>query len=628
MEKFCKTCGSIFDDLNFKICPYCGSKLDTRYGRQPIPRRLRHEVFKRDGYRCRECGASKDEISLEIDHILPVAKGGTNDIDNLQTLCRECNRMKHTDEWVGGETDFDVAKNELINLQEQLQNANERLNNATTDYEKLDYEFKVMKLKDDIDEVNNLINISNKKENEILRIQEMEKAKQIAYKKLYVNLNKKSINVLASYFNLHDKKSEVLKHAVNYVVEEEIFNQLYDNFDRELLEKNRKLFSKDYYLIDLDDNFDSAEDYYEYIKEYVSEEEFYYQLNQQEEFNEIYKARNAMENILHDIALSWSVEKGILFPIFFLEEGLANISIVGRVDTISDILEYDKSSSDILEDEYQIQEINILLKDNHDMINVMFDDISMLDGINNGDLIQINGVEVNHCYFKNFKKIYGSRKINQQYGFCKSFNQYELYEEIEVHADFNSSITKLIVSHFPDSETIIEKINSIVSSKIKHDEEKVKEEQRKRIEIQKEIEKKNQQKQRKEKFLSDLPLILNINSKSFLSSYYNTSDNSELMKILVENFVTENEIYEFIENEIEKQKYESTRKLLMKSPVYINSLLDEIFDLIGVGLNSETDRISYLRDNYSIKELKHLINNSENIVINRKLEKLKNQKRN
>ena len=89
MEKYCKSCEKVFDDLNYKFCPFCGGELDTRYGRQPIPRKLRHEVFKRDGYRCRECGASKDETSLEIDHITPVARGGTNDIDNLQTLCRE-----------------------------------------------------------------------------------------------------------------------------------------------------------------------------------------------------------------------------------------------------------------------------------------------------------------------------------------------------------------------------------------------------------------------------------------------------------------------------------------------------------------------------------------------------------
>lgn len=70
--------------------------------RQPIPRKLRHQVFQRDGYRCRECGATNKQTRLHVDHIKPVAKGGTNDLNNLQTLCEACNRAKYTDEWVGG----------------------------------------------------------------------------------------------------------------------------------------------------------------------------------------------------------------------------------------------------------------------------------------------------------------------------------------------------------------------------------------------------------------------------------------------------------------------------------------------------------------------------------------------
>ena len=149
MEKICKKCGAVFNDLKFKLCPYCGGELDTRYGRQPIPRKLRHEVFKRDGYRCRECGSSKDETSLEIDHIVPVAKGGTNDIYNLQTLCRECNRMKHTDEWVGGETDLEVAKNELNNLNNILSELEDKLKQTTNDDKILDIKFKIKKIKNE-----------------------------------------------------------------------------------------------------------------------------------------------------------------------------------------------------------------------------------------------------------------------------------------------------------------------------------------------------------------------------------------------------------------------------------------------------------------------------------------------
>ena len=81
--------------------------------REHIPARLRHEVFRRDNYRCRECGATNKETTLEIDHIVPVSKGGTNSLSNLQTLCKKCNRAKHTRTWVGGATDSSSRRNKV-----------------------------------------------------------------------------------------------------------------------------------------------------------------------------------------------------------------------------------------------------------------------------------------------------------------------------------------------------------------------------------------------------------------------------------------------------------------------------------------------------------------------------------
>lgn len=60
---------------------------------------LRFNVLKRDGYRCKICGATvNDGIKLEVDHIVPVSKGGKTTIENLQTLCERCNRGKRTKE--------------------------------------------------------------------------------------------------------------------------------------------------------------------------------------------------------------------------------------------------------------------------------------------------------------------------------------------------------------------------------------------------------------------------------------------------------------------------------------------------------------------------------------------------
>lgn len=54
----------------------------------------RFEIFKADDYKCRICGASakEDGVKLEIDHKIPIAKGGTDDKSNLWTLCFNCNR--------------------------------------------------------------------------------------------------------------------------------------------------------------------------------------------------------------------------------------------------------------------------------------------------------------------------------------------------------------------------------------------------------------------------------------------------------------------------------------------------------------------------------------------------------
>jgi hypothetical protein len=62
-----------------------------RSRREPIPERVRHEVWRRDQGRCVDCGSRE---RLEFDHLIPVSKGGSNTARNIELRCERCNRSK------------------------------------------------------------------------------------------------------------------------------------------------------------------------------------------------------------------------------------------------------------------------------------------------------------------------------------------------------------------------------------------------------------------------------------------------------------------------------------------------------------------------------------------------------
>ena len=62
-----------------------------------MTKKLREFIKERDNFTCCNCGNSihkEPNLLLEIDHIIPVSKGGTTTEENLQTLCWKCNRAK------------------------------------------------------------------------------------------------------------------------------------------------------------------------------------------------------------------------------------------------------------------------------------------------------------------------------------------------------------------------------------------------------------------------------------------------------------------------------------------------------------------------------------------------------
>lgn len=118
--------GILHFDLKIRLCDYCGSQvvkgrlsrgyrtcspecnqkywarvkeLDRLSGKRsptfwPL---YREECLKRDNYECRECGAEDQpgRFPLEVHHITPLYRGGTNQLENLITLCHKCHMAQH-----------------------------------------------------------------------------------------------------------------------------------------------------------------------------------------------------------------------------------------------------------------------------------------------------------------------------------------------------------------------------------------------------------------------------------------------------------------------------------------------------------------------------------------------------
>lgn len=105
--------------------------------RQPIPKKIRFEVFKRDKFTCQYCGRMAPDVVLEVDHIQPVAEGGANDILNLITSCRDCNRGKGAVKLTENEAlkKQQAALKELAEKREQTEMMLE-WKNGLIDYEK------------------------------------------------------------------------------------------------------------------------------------------------------------------------------------------------------------------------------------------------------------------------------------------------------------------------------------------------------------------------------------------------------------------------------------------------------------------------------------------------------------
>lgn len=82
------------------ICPvfFSGEEFTEtktlRNNSRNIPRDVLIKVIKRDGQICQKCYKYVPETDIELDHIIPISKGGPTTVENLRVLCFDCNRTK------------------------------------------------------------------------------------------------------------------------------------------------------------------------------------------------------------------------------------------------------------------------------------------------------------------------------------------------------------------------------------------------------------------------------------------------------------------------------------------------------------------------------------------------------
>lgn len=96
-----------------------GAVMGTRSG---LSKTTRFEVFKRDSFACQYCGAKAPGVVLQVDHIKPVAEGGTDDVINLTSSCVACNSGKGAREL----SDASVVEKQRRQL-EELQERREQI---------------------------------------------------------------------------------------------------------------------------------------------------------------------------------------------------------------------------------------------------------------------------------------------------------------------------------------------------------------------------------------------------------------------------------------------------------------------------------------------------------------------
>lgn len=107
---------------NFTITKF---KYECEDQRSIITPEIRHKIIIRDKGICQHCGKKCNTSEIEIDHIIPISKGGKSTLCNLQVLCRHCNRKKGNR--INTDT-FSVCHQEIYDCEAKSEQTNKKTN--------------------------------------------------------------------------------------------------------------------------------------------------------------------------------------------------------------------------------------------------------------------------------------------------------------------------------------------------------------------------------------------------------------------------------------------------------------------------------------------------------------------
>lgn len=168
--------------------------------RKAISKKTRFEVFKRDKFTCQYCGRSAPDVILHIDHIVPISKGGDNDLLNLVTSCSDCNF---------GKKDRELSDDSIVKQQkEQLDKLEEKRHQINM---MLEWQRGLMELDEEIEK--KIAEIWNEKTPGLVLNDNGLKLLRKAIKKFGGNEVLESIKISLNRYLVHDENGEADKES-------------------------------------------------------------------------------------------------------------------------------------------------------------------------------------------------------------------------------------------------------------------------------------------------------------------------------------------------------------------------------------------------------------------------------